>query len=143
MAGAYVSDDEDHLHYCISQDGGHTWSQQKRARLDKKIRDPELAFIGGKYYLHGRSGHKGKGANRFVLYQSDDGMRWKSGLIVSAERDGYGGYSHNCVINKYDPDTPNELMIEYSIQYKGRDTSTYVFFVRPQTKSRQSNIIRE
>ena len=132
LAGAYVTADEDHLHYCISEDGGRSWSQQKRAWLDKKIRDPELAFIGRKYYLHGRSGHKGKGANRFVLYQSDNGIHWKSGLIVSAERDGYDGYSHNCVINKYDRNTPNELMIQYSIQYRGRDTNTYVFFVRPQ-----------
>lgn len=143
LAGAYVTADEDHLHYCISQDGGRTWSRQKRTRLDRKIRDPELAFIGGKYYLHGRSGHKGKGANRFVLYQSDDGIHWKSGLIVSAERGGYDGYSHNCVINKYDPDTPNELMIEYSVRYSGRDTNTYVFFVRPRTESRQSRIIQE
>lgn len=143
LAGAYVTADEDHLHYCISRDGGRSWSEQKRAQLDKKIRDPELAFIGGKYYLHGRSGHKGEGANRFVLYQSEDGINWKSGLIVSAERGGYDGYSHNCVINKYDPDTPNELMIEYSVRYKGRDTNTYVFFVRPQTESRHSRIIGE
>lgn len=57
-------------------------------------------------------------------------------LIASAERGGYDGYSHNCVINKYDPDTPNELMIEYSIRYRGRDTNTYVFFVRPKTEPR-------
>lgn len=132
LAGAYASNDEDHLQYCISQDEGHTWSEQKLSRLDNKIRDPELAFLQGKYYLHGRSGHKGGGANRFVLYQSDDGESWKSGLIVSAERGGYDGYSHNCIINKYDPKTPNELMIEYSIRYGGRDTNEYVFFVRPQ-----------
>ena len=140
LAGAYITADEDHLHYCISQDGGLSWSRQKRARLDKKIRDPELAFVGGKYYLHGRSGHKGEGANRFVLYQSDDGINWKSGIIVSGERGGYDGYSHNCVINKYDADTPDELMIEYSIRYRGRDTNTYVFFVRPQLQSPKSQI---
>jgi len=135
LAGAYITADEDHLHYCISQDGGRTWSPHKRARLDKKIRDPELAFLDGKYYLHGRSGHKGSGANRFVLYQSDDGIHWKNGVVVSSERGGYDGYSHNCIINKYDPDTPNELMIEYSVRYKGRDTNEYVFFVRPETQA--------
>ncbi|HJN10712.1 MAG TPA: hypothetical protein QF564_18645, partial [Pirellulaceae bacterium] len=46
---------------------------------------PELAFLDGKYYLHGRSGHKGEGTNRFVLYQSDDGIKWKNGLIISSE----------------------------------------------------------
>ena len=131
LAGAYATDDEDHLYYCISQDEGHGWSEQKRAYLDKKIRDPELAYIGGKYYLHGRSGHGGEGAHRFVLYQSDDGINWKNGVVVSGQRKGPDGYSHNCIINKYDPDTPNELMIQYSIQYSGRDTNEYVFFVRP------------
>ncbi len=136
LAGAYVTADEDHLHYCISRDGGRSWSEHRRAQLDKKIRDPELAFLDGRYYLHGRSGHKGEGTNRFVLYQSDDGIKWKNGLIISSERGGYDGYSHNCIINQYAPDTPNELMIEYSIRYKGRDTNSYVFFVRPLTESR-------
>ena len=131
LAGAYATDDEEHLYYCISQDEGHGWSEQKRAHLDKKIRDPELAQIGGKYYLHGRSGHGGEGAHRFVLYQSDDGINWKNGVVVSGQRKGPDGYSHNCIINKYDSDTPNELMIQYSIQYSGRDTNEYVFFVRP------------
>ena len=135
LAGAYATNDEDHLHYCISQDEGHSWSEQKQAYVDKKIRDPELAHLEGKYYLHGRSGHGGEGAHRFVLYQSDDGTNWKSGVVVSGQRKGPDGYSHNCIINKYSPDTPNELMIEYSIQYNGRDTNEYVFFVRPQTKS--------
>ena len=134
LAGAYASDDEDHLYYCISEDEGRSWCEQKRARLDKKIRDPELGYLGGKYYLHGRSGHGGEGAHRFVLYQSDDGINWKSGVVVSGRKKGPDGYSHNCVINKYDPNTPNELMIEYSIQYSGRDTNEYVFFIRPQTK---------
>ena len=134
LAGAYATDDEDHFHYCISEDAGHGWSEQKRARVDKKIRDPELAHIGGKYYLHGRSGHGGEGAHRFVLYQSDDGVNWKSGVVVSGQREGPDGYSYNCIINKYDPNTPNELMIEYSIQYSGRDTNEYVFFIRPQAR---------
>ncbi len=134
LAGAYASDDEDHLHYCISEDEGRGWSAQKRAYVDKKVRDPELAYIGGKYYLHGRSGHAGTGAHRFVLYQSDDGINWKSGIVVSGQKKGPDGYSHNCIINKHNPDTPNELMIEYSIQYSGRDTNEYVFFVRPLRK---------
>lgn len=134
LAGAYASNDEDHLHYCISEDDGHHWSDQKRARVDKMIRDPELAYIGGKYYLHGRSGHHGRGAHRFVLYQSDNGTNWKSGVVISGQRQGPDGYSHNCIINKYDPDIPNELMIEYSIQYSGRDTNEYVLFIRPETE---------
>jgi hypothetical protein len=135
LAGAYATGDEDHLYYCISEDEGRSWSEQKLAYVDKKIRDPELAYLGGKYYLHGRSGHQGEGAHRFVLYQSDDGIHWKSGLVVSGQREGPDGYSHNCIITTQDTNTPNELMIEYSIQYSGRDTNEYVFFIKPQTKS--------
>jgi BNR repeat-like domain/BNR/Asp-box repeat len=132
LAGAYVTADEDHLYYCISKDEGRTWSEQRLAHVDKKVRDPELACLAGKYYLHGRSGHSGEGAHRFVLYQSDDGIHWKSGLIVSGDREGPDGYSHNCILHQHDPETPDELMIEYSIQYAGRDTNEYVFFVRPE-----------
>ncbi len=134
LAGAYASADEDHLYYCISEDEGHSWSEQKRAHVDKKVRDPELAYLAGKYYLHGRAGHGGEGAHRFVLYQSDDGVNWKSGVVVSGRKKGPDGYSHNCIINKFDPGTPNELMVEYSIQYSGRDTNEYVFFIKPITK---------
>lgn len=135
LAGAYVTADENHLYYCISEDRGQTWSEQKRAYVDKKIRDPELAFLAGRYYLHGRSGHHGEGAHRFVLYQSEDGIHWNPGLVVSGQTEGPDGYSHNCIIHRHDPNTPDELMVEYSIQYEGRDTNEYVFFIRPETKS--------
>jgi hypothetical protein len=131
LAGAYVTDDENHLYYCISQDGGFTWSDQERTYLDKKIRDPELACLDGKYYLHGRSGHKGDGLGRFVLYQSNDGILWKKGVIVSSDTRKLDGYSHNCIINKFNKNVSLELMVLYSIVYSGRCTSEYVFFIKP------------
>ncbi len=137
LAVAYDDKDEEHLYYCISEDDGHSWGGQKRTYLDKKIRDPQLAYLGGSYYLHGRSGHYGEGSNRFVLYQSEDGENWKNGVIISGEVDGPDGYNHNCIINKYNDDVPNELMVEYSIRYADRNTNEYVFFIRPEAKSRQ------
>ncbi len=131
LAGAYTTQDEHHFYYCISEDEGHTWSVQRRAYVDKKIRDPELAYLGGKYYLHGRSGSHGEGRGRFVLYQSDDGEDWQRGIIVSGDTKHPDGYSHNCIINKYNDNLPNELMIEYSIIYNGLDTNEYVFFIKP------------
>ena len=131
LAGAYVTQDENHLYYCTSDDGGRTWSKQRKASVDKSIRDPELAYLDGKYYLHGRSGHGGPGAHRFVLYQSDNGKDWRPGVIVSGDRRGPDGYSHNCIINKYDKDKPNELMVLYSIVYDPPRTCEYVFFVKP------------
>ena len=102
--------------------------------MDKMLRDPELAYIGGKYYLQGRSGQVGEGSRRFVLYQSDDGIKWGSGIIISGDTAHPDGYSQNCIINKYDDDVPNELMAVYSIIYKGRDTNEYVYFIRPDGK---------
>ena len=152
LAGAYTEKDEHHFYYCISTDQGRTWSEQERAYVDKMIRDPELAYLSGKYYLHGRSGQVGEGSNRFVLYQSDDGIKWQDGIIVSGDTKHPDGYSHNCIINQYNDDVPNELMIEYSILYNGAeydeimtwdksargspghqmDTNEYVFFIKPE-----------
>ena len=132
LAGAYVRSDEHHFYYCISDNDGRTWGKQQKAYLDKKVRDPELAYLDGKYYLHGRSGQHGEGSCRFVIYQSNDGIRWKNGVIVSGDRRHPDGYSHNCIINKYNNDVPNELMIEYSIICSPRRTSEYVFFVKPE-----------
>lgn len=132
LAGAYTEKDEGHLHYCISEDGGRTWAGQKAAAVDKKIRDPELACLGGFYYLHGRSGHGGPGAHRFVLYQSRDGENWGPGIVVSSDERGPDGYSHNCIVHSHDKRTADELMVLYSIVYAGRDTNEYVFFVKPE-----------
>ena len=137
LAGAYVTHDENHLYYCISPDGGRTWGTQQKAYLDKRIRDPELAYLDGKYYLQGRSGQSGDGSRRFVIYQSNDGIHWKNGVIVSGDRRGPDGYSHNCIINKYDEDMPNELMIQYSIIYSPPRTSEYVFFLKPDRQQQE------
>ncbi len=134
LAGAYTEKDEHNFYYCISKNEGHTWGPQKKAYMDKMLRDPELAYLDGKYYLQGRSGQVGEGSRRFVLYQSDDGLKWGSGIIVSGDTAHPDGYSQNCIINKYDDDVPNELMAVYSIIYEGRDTNEYVYFIRPDAK---------
>lgn len=135
LAGAYVTNDEKHLYYTISNDDGYTWEKQEKAYVDKKIRDPELAYLDGKYYLHGRSGHKGRGKHRFVLYQSENGIHWKKGVIISGDERKVDGYSHNCIINKYNNTTPKEIMVLYSITYNPPRTSEYVFFIKPDQKS--------
>lgn len=138
LAGAYDSSgadgsiEEHYFYYCISQDEGRTWGEQQKAFVDKKIRDPELACLGGRYYLHGRSGHVGEGKGRYVLYQSDDGIHWKEGIIISGDEGHPDGYGHNCIINRFDEQVPNELMILYSITYTPPRTSEYVFFVKPE-----------
>ncbi len=137
LAGAYMTEDEHHLYYCISKDDGLTWNGQKKAFLDKKVRDPELAYLNGKYYLHGRSGHSGEGRHRFVLYQSDNGRKWNEGVIISKDERKTDGYSHNCIIHKNNNGIHQELMILYSIAYDPPRTSEYVFFLKPK-KSRST-----
>jgi hypothetical protein len=127
LAGAYHTPDGEHFYYCISDDEGHSWGKQEKAYVAKKIRDPELAYLDGMYYLHGRSGRS------FALYQSKDGIHWDEGTYISSDDGHPDGYSHNCIVNKYNPDRPRELMIQYSIVYAGKDTNEYVFFVRPDS----------
>ncbi len=110
---SFAQDYETHFYYTVSEDGGFTRSEQQTAYLDKKIRDPDLAYLNGKYYLHGRSGHGGEGKRRFVLYQSDDGVNWKNGVMISGDENKPDGYSHNCI--KYDSDRPKEIMVLYSM----------------------------
>jgi len=133
VAGAYVTNDENHFYYSMSTDGGRTWTKQALAYVDKKVRDPELAYLAGKYYLHGRAGSRGETRHTFVLYQSDDGMNWKPGVIVSGDTRNPDGYSHNCIVNRWDPSRRPELMVLYSIIYAGKDTNEYVFFVKPDS----------
>ncbi len=132
LAGGYLTKKEDVFTYCISKDGGRTWSDSKTAPLAKKIRDPELAYLDGRYYLHGRSGNSGKRSRAFVLYQSKDGETWDEGVYINTNYQHPDGYSDNCIIHKYDKDKPEELMVLYSICYKQRLTNEYVFFVRPR-----------
>ena len=131
LAGAYHSDDEYNFYYCISKDQGRTWTEERKSRVDQKVRDPELGQIGGRYYLHGRSGSYGEGADRFVLYESSDGENWGSAIVVSKQTGRGDGYSTNCLIHTDDDGKPDELMVLFSIQYKGVDTNEYVFFIRP------------
>ena len=129
IAGAYKSDTEDIFYYCISDDNGLTWGSQQTTRLDKNIRNPKMACLAGKYYLCGRSGHSGGPyVHQFVMYQSDDGENWRSGVLVNTDPQFYDGYSDVTVIDKGDGP---ELMVAYSICYQHLITNGYVFFVKP------------
>ena len=129
IAGAYKNETEDIFYYCISNDNGLTWGPQKTTHLDKNIRNPKIACIGGKYYLCGRAGHfPGPYVHQFVMYQSDDGENWRPGVLVNTNVEKTDGYSDITIINKGDGP---ELMIAYSIAYQRPITNGYVFFVKP------------
>lgn len=111
---------EHDIPYVISDDEGRTWSEVRTTHFAKRIRNPQLSpRIGDYYFLHGRSGSHGDDPKHLVLYASQDGIHWDEGLILHRKEIGGGdAYSANEVIGKYDPDTPNRLLIQSSIAYE-------------------------
>ena len=77
--------------------------------------------VGDYYFIHGRTGNRGYDTGNFVLYKSKDGIHWDSGVFLNrgegVASSGSDAYSVNEVIGKYDPSTPNRLLIQSSISY--------------------------
>ena len=119
IAYSYRTADEFHLDYTISEDGGHTWSEVKKTHFAKRIRNPQVSEpIGGLYFLHGRSGQEGDDPRHLVLYTSTDAVNWDEGVFLNkgSTRD-LDSYSTNEAIGRWDPDTPNRLLLQSSIAY--------------------------
>lgn len=116
----FNSEDEHNLPYVISGDRGYTWSEVRSTYLEKRIRNPQLSYkIGDYYFMHGRSGLGGYDPGCLVLYASKDGINWDRGIFLNKVQQGLDSYSANEVIGKYDPDTPDRLLIQSSISYSG------------------------
>jgi hypothetical protein len=111
--------DEHNLHYVISEDDGHTWSEVKTTHFAKRLRNPQMSErLGGLYYMHGRSGHAGDAPRHLVLYTSEDGINWDEGVFLNkGSTTDLDSYSANTVVGKFDPATPNRLLILSSIAY--------------------------
>lgn len=112
--------DERHVPYVISHDDGKTWSEVERTEVAKKIRNPQLSSkLDGRYFLHGRSGSYGDGANHLVLYSSENGIDWDDGIYLYQSEAGASGdcYSANAVIGHSDPHATEALLIQSSINY--------------------------
>lgn len=117
-------DTEEHdIPYATSTDGGRTWSEVKTTHFAKAIRNPQMSGkIGDYYFIHGRSGSYSKNAGNLVLYSSKDGIHWDEGVLLMSRAKVRGGgdcYSANEVIGKYDPKTPNRLLIQSDVSYSG------------------------
>ena len=112
---------EHYMPYVVSEDQGYTWSEVRTSYFAKRIRNPQLSAKTGDYYfMHGRSGSYGDAPGNFVLYSSKDGVNWDEGILLQKKIYGRAGgdkYSANEVIGKYDPNTPNRLLIQSSIVY--------------------------
>ena len=131
---------EQNIPYVISKDGGRTWSDVKTTHLAKGIRNMQLSGkLGELYFMHGRSGsHKrdlvgdDPGPGNFVLYSSRDGIHWDEGIVLMSRLQTPGGgdcYSANEIIGKYDPATPERLLIHNDVSYSGAKTNMHQWWV--------------
>ena len=126
--------------YVLSTDGGRTWGDVQTSYFAKGIRNMQLSSkLGDWYFMHGRSGsyHRERigddpGPGNFVLYASEDGIQWDEGILLMHRLQTPGGgdcYSANEIIGKYDPATPNRLLIHADISYDGARTNMHHWWV--------------
>ena len=95
--------------------------------------------LGELYFMHGRSGSNKRdlvgddpGPGSFVLYSSPDGVHWDEGIVLMSRLQTPGGgdcYSANAIIGKYDPATPDRLLIHCDISYSGSKTNMHQWWV--------------
>ncbi len=107
---AYNVNDERHMDWAVSRDGGATFPEIGQSFLDKRIRNPQISLLDGTYILQGRAGGKG-----FVFYTSADGLSWSEGLMYEPDR-GPCYYSNGIVLN--DPRGGKRLLVQYSDIYE-------------------------
>ncbi|MGI6337438.1 MAG: sialidase family protein [Eubacteriales bacterium] len=125
LAYIYNSRDEYTMDVCVSHDLGMTWNAPVPSYVGKRIRNPQTAYYGGRYFLHGRSGcvDRTKPMN-FVLYTSDDGILWDNGVFIRETPAGaHGGaayYSNNLIVHT--PDGRERLLIQASDAYEAART---------------------
>ncbi|MBO5200418.1 MAG: exo-alpha-sialidase [Clostridia bacterium] len=111
---AYNVNDEYNLTGLISEDMGKTWSAPFKVAVAKIARNPQVNYLNGWYFLHGRSE---EGSN-FVVYHSKDGIHWDEGKIVSEPIEGKqrgGYYSNNLAV--VGADGKKRLLLQYSEDY--------------------------
>jgi hypothetical protein len=134
---------EQNIPYVISTDGGRTWSDVRTTHFAKGIRNLQMSGkLGPWYFMHGRSGSYPRervgddpGPGHFVLYSSRDGIHWDEGIVLMSRLQTPGGgdcYSANEVIGKYDPQTPERLLIHADISYSGAKTNMHQWWVTPK-----------
>jgi hypothetical protein len=130
IAYVYNAKDEFAEDYCISSDGGVTWSPPGVTRVSRRLRNPQMAELDGHYFLHGRSGSHGTEDEKghFILYHSLDGLNWDDGTYLVRRTHGYGAYSNNTIV--VDPVTGRRrLRIHASHAYANNQTNIVAWWV--------------
>ena len=125
----YDECDEQNAKYVISGDLGYTWGDNRRAFFKKQLRNPQIAYFGGMYLMHGRSGSRGGdgvGGN-FVLYCSEDGESWDEGRYLYMRVAGAGAYSNNVTVHL--PSGKERLIIHTSRAYEECKTNVLMYII--------------
>lgn len=130
IACVYNIEDEKHLDYVTSDDGGCSWSGVQRAFMAKQIRNPQMKAFRDGYVLHGRSGEQGEGRNHFVLYTSRDGVTWDAGRYLRMGEAGAGAYSNNLVVSDPHAAEAERLLIQASHAYEEHMTNVLHWWLR-------------
>jgi len=133
LAYVYNSQDEFHMDVCESADMGQTWQRMPASFAAKRIRNPQISYLDGTYYLHGRSGcMDDKLPMEFVLYTSPDALHWDEGTYIYKTPAGASGgasyYSNNLLVH-----TPrgNRLLIQSSAAYEDARTDIRQWWIDP------------
>jgi len=130
IAYAYDLNDEHNLKYTISTDLGNTWSATRRCFFEKRIRNPQIAWFGGRYILHGRSGSRSDSrvvGGHLILYTSKDAVNWDEGHYLRMREARAGAYSENVTIHL--PGGKERLLIQSSHAYHLYKTNVIHFFL--------------
>lgn len=136
IAYIYDKQDEHNLKYLVSEDAGRSWGVNRRAFFEKKLRNPQLVYFAGGWWIHGRSGNLGQDKGHFVLYHSEDGVEWDRGSFVRLADQGLGAYSNNLVVHC--PDGRQQLLIQASHAYDQNRTNVYHWWLKEkETISRE------
>lgn len=123
----YDEHDENNLRYVVSEDEGHSWGICRRAFFAKKLRNPQLVYFGGSWWIHGRSGNRGEGSGNFILYHSKDGIHWDEGQFLQMRQAWTGEYSNNLIVHC--PDGKERLLIQASHAYELNKTNVVMWWL--------------
>ncbi len=108
----YCHNDNDNfsMDHAISYDCGSTWTVCEPCKVEKGIRNPQVALLDGVFLLHART----EDYSGFVLYTSEDGYCWDEGTLIVANKGAAAFYSNN--LNLTD-EKGNFLLVQYSDRY--------------------------
>ncbi len=123
-AYVYSPDDEYSLPYCISYDGGKTWTDIKTTPFVKMMRNPQITKFKDTYFCFGRSGNndprelqltpeKGNG----IVYTSPDGINWDEGQYMRMRVAQAGSYSNTLITGTLNPNKKERLLYQTSFAY--------------------------